>query len=154
MKLSNPARKFARPLTTPSKSFWFGVNSFDFDSSIERKPSKKSRPRLEPQDPVELNLDQAREAALRVLTRSSKSSFELRTLSETKGASPEIAQTVVQRFLEVELLDDAKLARAIVNTRIALKGESSRLIRRELEKRRFGNLCARGSRGHRQSSRA
>jgi regulatory protein len=86
-------------------------------------------------EPGSLDLDAAREAGLRVLTRTQKSIHELEQALIKKGATAETASTVAQRFVEVELLDDARLAKGIVNTRVALKGESARAIRRELDRR-------------------
>jgi len=86
-------------------------------------------------EPGSLEPDAAREAGLRILTRTQKSEHELEQALIKKGATNEVAATVVQRFVEVQLLDDARLAKAIVNTRIALKGESARAIRRELDRR-------------------
>ncbi|MEO0025016.1 MAG: hypothetical protein RL196_1457 [Actinomycetota bacterium] len=91
--------------------------------------------RFAPKEPGSLDLDGAREAALAILTRTSKSVHELEQALIKKGATPEVANAVAQRFVDVELLDDAKLARGIVNTRVAMKGESARAIRRELDKR-------------------
>ena len=86
-------------------------------------------------EPGSLDTDACREAGLRILTRTSKSALELTQALIKKGASADVATAVVERFIEVELIDDARLAKAIVNTRVALKGESARAIRRELERR-------------------
>ena len=95
----------------------------------------KTASRFKEVEPGSLDLDGSREAGLRILTRTQKSVHELEQALIKKGATPEVASTVAQRFVEVELLDDARLARAIVNTRVALKGESARAIRRELDRR-------------------
>ena len=91
--------------------------------------------RFAPKEPGSLDLDAAREAGLRILTRTSKSEYELKQALIKKGATDEVAEAVVQRFIEVELLSDARLAKGVVNTRVALKGESARAIKRELDKR-------------------
>jgi len=89
-------------------------------------------------EPGNLDHDAAREVGLRILTRTSKSAQELTQALIKKGATTEVATGVVERFIEVELIDDARLAKAIVNTRVALKGESARAISRELERRGLG----------------
>jgi regulatory protein len=86
-------------------------------------------------EPGSLDLEGAREVALRILTRTQKSVHELEQALIKKGATLEVAAAVVERFVEVELLVYARLARGIVNTRLALKGESARAIRRELDRR-------------------
>ena len=111
------------------------------DDSAEpsrRKNTRNSKPafkKFKEIEPGSLKLDDARETGLRILTRTQKSAFELEQALIKKGATPEVANTVVQRFIQVELLDDARLAKGIVNTRVALKGESARSIRRELDRR-------------------
>ena len=109
--------------------------------SRRQKPRKSSRSggnagsRFKEVEPGSLDLDAARETGLRVLTRTQKSIHELEQALIKKGATAETASAVAQRFVEVELLDDARLAKGIVNTRVALKGESARAIRRELDRR-------------------
>jgi len=107
------------------------------DVSRRRKKPRAASARREPKvvEPGSLDLDAAREAGLRILTRTQKSAQELEQALINKGATTEVATAVVQRFIEVELLDDGRLAQSIVNTRLALKGESARAIRRELDKR-------------------
>ena len=99
-----------------------------------KKPRKTFTPRKEV-EPGSLDLDAAREAGLAILTRTQKSVFEIEQALIKKGATAEVAGAVAERFVEVQLLDDARLATAIVNTRVALKGESARAIRRELDRR-------------------
>jgi len=114
-----------------------GDGSESEHGSRRRKKPRAATKRREPKgiEPGSLDLDAAREAGLRILTRTQKSVQELEQALIKKGATAEVATTVVQRFIEVELLDDARLARGIVNTRVSLKGESARAIRRELDRR-------------------
>lgn len=103
----------------------------NYGSNGGGKPSS----RFKEVEPGSLDIDAAREAGLKILTRTQKSVHELEQALIKKGATVEVASTVVERFVQVELLDDARLAKSIVNTRVALKGESARAIRRELDRR-------------------
>lgn len=115
------------------------MNDFDGgEDEPRRRGSRRAKPArrsFEPAEPGSLEADAAREAALRILTRTSKSVAELEQALIKKGATTEVAAAVAERFIEVQLLDDAKLAQGIVKTRVALKGESARAIRRELDRR-------------------
>ena len=115
------------------------MNDFEYGEGEPRRRgsrrSKTARRSFEPVEPGSLDADAAREAALRMLTRTSKSVAELEQALVKKGATLEVASAVAERFVEVQLLDDAKLAQGLVNTRVALKGESARAIRRELDRR-------------------
>ncbi len=117
------------------------TDRFDGEGSQGGRRRKKPRKdyftgsRFKEVEPGSLDQDAAREAGLRILTRTQKSVHELEQALIKKGAAVEVATAVVQRFIDVELLDDARLAKAIVNTRVALKGESARAIRRELDRR-------------------
>ena len=117
------------------------TDRFDGEGSQGGRRRKKPRKdyftgsRFNEVEPGSLDQDAAREAGLRILTRTQKSVHELEQALIKKGAAVEVATAVVQRFIDVELLDDARLAKAIVNTRVALKGESARAIRRELDRR-------------------
>ncbi len=117
------------------------TDRFDGEGSQGGRRRKKPRKdyftgsRFKEVEPGSLDQDAAREAGLRILTRNQKSVHELEQALIKKGAAVEVATAVVQRFIDVELLDDARLAKAIVNTRVALKGESARAIRRELDRR-------------------
>ena len=117
------------------------TDRFDGEGSQGGRRRKKPRKdyftgsRFKEVEPGSLDQDAAREAGLQILTRTQKSVHELEQALIKKGAAVEVATAVVQRFIDVELLDDARLAKAIVNTRVALKGESARAIRRELDRR-------------------
>jgi len=119
------------------------IESQEEPDSVGRPRRQKARKsygdgsgsRFKTVEPGSLDLEASREAGLRILTRTQKSIHELEQALIKKGATAETASTVAQRFVEVELLDDARLAKGIVNTRVALKGESARAIRRELDRR-------------------
>lgn len=81
---------------------------------------------------AELDYDQAREVALRILTARQRSCSELRERLIDKGASPATAEDVIARFQEVSLLDDAELARMIVRAEQSEKGYGLRRVRQRL----------------------
>lgn len=80
------------------------------------------------QDPYEA----AREIALRQLTAADRSCRELHTRLLARGVEDPVARAVVDRFVEVGLLDDARFARHWVSSRLQGRGLSRRVIEREL----------------------
>ena len=85
-------------------------------------------PRKPQQDPYEA----AREIALRQLTAADRSCHELHTRLVARGVEESVARAVVDRFVEVGLLDDAQFARHWVSSRQQGRGLSRRVIEREL----------------------
>ncbi len=84
-------------------------------------------------DPAE----RAREIALRLLTHSARSSAQLREGLVSRDVPPEVADAVIERYVEVGLLDDAALAATLVRTRQAERGQARRAIREELRRKGF-----------------
>jgi len=74
----------------------------------------------------------ARNVLLYQLARSAKSAHQLRQILEKREIEPEIAESVIQRFIEVSLIDDKLFAETIVNARRKFKGSSKSVIKREL----------------------
>jgi regulatory protein len=87
----------------------------------------------------ELTLDdateKAREAVLRVLTAAPKSRAELEQSLARKGYPEAVVGPVLDRFVEVGLVDDAAYAEMIVRTRHAERGLSRRALAMELRRR-------------------
>ena len=86
-----------------------------------------------PADPAE----RAREIALRVLTHSPRSSAQLREKLIAREIDPAIVDSLIARYTEVGLLDDAGLAAQIARTRHAERGLANRAIRVELQRKGF-----------------
>ena len=86
-----------------------------------------------PADPAE----RAREIALRSLTQSARSCAQLREKLISRDVDPQLADTLIARYVEVGLLDDATLAAQIARTRHAERGLSRRAIRIELQRKGF-----------------
>lgn len=74
----------------------------------------------------------AREIALRQLTAADRSCHELHTRLLARGVEDPVARAVVDRFVQVGLLDDARFARQWVGARLQGRGLSRRAIEREL----------------------
>lgn len=80
----------------------------------------------------------ARNVLLYQLARSAKSAHQLRQILEKREIDAEIAEAVIQRFIEVGLIDDKQYAETIVNSRRKFKGASKSVIKRELVEKGIG----------------
>ena len=74
----------------------------------------------------------ARGICLRALTGAPKTRQQLADLLAQKGVPEEAAETVLDRFTEVGLIDDAEFARAWVSSRQAGRGLARRALSAEL----------------------
>lgn len=74
----------------------------------------------------------ARGICLRALTGAPKTRSQLADLLEQRGIPEDAAQTVLDRFTEVGLIDDAAIARAWVSSRQAGRGLARRALSAEL----------------------
>ena len=72
----------------------------------------------------------ARNVLLFQLSRSMKTKWQLAQILEKREIPVEIAKPLLDRFEEVQLIDDAVFAAAYVRSRVE-KGKSSRIIGRE-----------------------
>lgn len=77
--------------------------------------------------------EHARALALRLLTAAPRTRYELLGKLLDRDVDPEAAETVLDRFEEVRLLDDAAFARAWVASRSRSKGYAAGRLRRELQ---------------------
>lgn len=74
----------------------------------------------------------ARNVLLYQLSRSAKSTHQLRLILEKREIDAEIAERVLERFTEVGLIDDQQYAETIVSSRRNFKGLAKTAIKREL----------------------
>lgn len=77
----------------------------------------------------------ARNVLLYQLSRSAKSAHTLRQILEKREIDAEIAESVIQRFIELGLIDDKAYAETIVNSRRKFKGLAKSAIKRELSQK-------------------
>jgi regulatory protein len=82
----------------------------------------------EPGDPESV----ARALCLRALTGAAKTRQQLADMLARKGVPAEAAEAVLDRFVEVGLIDDAAFARAWVDARQAGRGLARRALQSEL----------------------
>ncbi len=76
----------------------------------------------------------ARNVLLFQLSRSMKTKWQLAQILEKREIPVEIAKPLLDRFEEVQLIDDAVFAAAYVRSRVE-KGKASRIIGRELQQK-------------------
>lgn len=77
----------------------------------------------------------ARNVLLYQLSRSAKTAKQCRDILEKREIDTEIAESVIQRYIEVGLIDDASVAGVIVNSRRKYKGLAKSAIKRELSEK-------------------
>jgi regulatory protein len=89
-----------------------------------------------PNEPSDEKLEQrAKNVLLFQLSRSMKTRYQLANILKKREIPDEIAQAVLDRFTEAQLIDDAAFARAFVNSRLAISGKSKSVIARELKQK-------------------
>ncbi len=76
--------------------------------------------------------ERARNIVLRLLERGPKSSSELASALEKHEIPAEIANHVIARFTEVELIDDAAFAQQVVDASRRTKGLARSMVKRKL----------------------
>jgi regulatory protein len=87
-----------------------------------------------PNEPSNEKLEQrAKNVLLFQLSRSMKTRYQLANILKKREIPDEIAEAVLDRFTEAQLIDDAAFARAFVNSRLAISGKSKSVIARELK---------------------
>lgn len=85
----------------------------------------------------------ARSIVLRQLTAAPKSRLQLERKLAERDVPPDVATTVLDRFEEVQLIDDAEFARTWVRSRAHTKGLAGRALERELaDKGITGDIAA------------
>ena len=89
-----------------------------------------------PNEPSNEKLEQrAKNVLLFQLSRSMKTRYQLANILKKREIPDEIAEAVLDRFAEAQLIDDAAFARAFVNSRLAISGKSKSVIARELKQK-------------------
>ncbi|WP_308190302.1 regulatory protein RecX [Pseudonocardia sp. TRM90224] len=100
-----------------------------------RRPRERRRhgpPELDPgADPIAV----AKEICLRLLTDRARTRLELEQALRRKGVPDEAATTVLERFDEVGLIDDASFAEQWVRSRHNYRGLARRAIAQELRRK-------------------
>lgn len=104
--------------------------------STRRKDEDESPRLLSP----ERQEQRARNVLLYQLARSAKSAHQLRQILEKREIDAEIAESVIQRFIEVGLIDDKLFAETIVSSRRKFKGSAKSVIKRELAEKGIGQV--------------
>ena len=108
------------------------------ESNRGESPSRKRRkPKAEGEDsPRSLSPEKqeqrARNVLLYQLSRSAKTAKQCRDILAKREIDPEIAESVIQRYIEVGLIDDHAVAQTIASSRRKYKGLSRTAIKREL----------------------
>jgi regulatory protein len=64
-----------------------------------------------------------------------KTRYQLAKILQKREIPDQIANAVLDRFTEAQLIDDAAFARAFVNSRLAISGKSRSVIARELKQK-------------------
>jgi regulatory protein len=76
--------------------------------------------------------ERARNIVLKMLERGPKSSSELASALEKHEIPTEIAKLVIERFTEVELIDDSAYAQQVVDASRRTKGLARSMVKRKL----------------------
>ncbi len=80
-------------------------------------------------------VQRAKNVLLHQLSRSMKTEHQLRQVLIKHEIPEEIADAVILRFTEAQLIDDEAYAKAFVASRIACGGKSKAVMRRELRQK-------------------
>lgn len=94
-----------------------------------KKKSTESAPRVLSPEKQEAR---ARNVLLFQLSKGAKSTKQLREILEKREIDRPIADAIIERFIEVGLIDDRAFAQTLVSSRSKFRGLSISAIRREL----------------------
>jgi len=97
------------------------VGNDDSDSTPSLSPEKQEA--------------RAKNVLLYQLSKSAKSKDQCRKILANRGIDSEIAEKVLDRFEEAQIIDDAMFARVFTNSRIRTKGLAKNAIARELREK-------------------
>jgi regulatory protein len=108
----------------------------DIETFLKELPPAEDAPKysLKSVDSIE---EDVRKALLRLLERSSKSSGQLRTLLLEKEFPVQIVDQMIERFIEVGLIDDLALAKDFTEVAVTRKSKAKSVIARELRAKHF-----------------
>jgi regulatory protein len=98
------------------------------------KPAKPAKPAKAPETQVGDPEEQARQICLRLLTIAPRTQAQLAEALHRRGVPDDAAETVLSRFADVGLIDDAAFARAWVESRHYSRGLSRRSLSAELRR--------------------
>ena len=113
-----------------------GHDSRDVSTAIMRELALEVGTQIDPTD-LEctlqgIELDRAKARALQLLGYRERSEAELRGKLVASGYPPGVANAVVARFVQVELVDDSRFAAAFARSKVSA-GYGNRRIARELQ---------------------
>jgi regulatory protein len=108
----------------------------DVETFLKDLPPAEDAPKysLKSVDSIE---EDVRKALLKLIERSSKSSGQLRTLLLEKEFPVQLVDQMIDRFIEVGLIDDLALAKDLTETAITRKSKAKSVIARELRAKHF-----------------
>jgi regulatory protein len=81
--------------------------------------------------------EDVRQALLKLIERSSKSSGQLRTALLEKEFPVQLVDQMIDRFIEVGLIDDMALAKDLTEVAVSRKSKAKSVISRELRAKNF-----------------
>ena len=81
--------------------------------------------------------EDVRQALLKLIERSSKSSGQLRTALLEKEFPVQLVDQMIDRFIEVGLIDDMALAKDLTEVAVTRKSKAKSVIARELRAKNF-----------------
>lgn len=87
-------------------------------------------------------LEAARAVALRMLTGAARSAQQVRDGLARRGYPQDVVDELVERYVEVGLLDDAAYAGMVARSRLAERGLSRRAIGAELRRKGIADVDA------------
>jgi regulatory protein len=108
----------------------------DVETFLKDLPPAEDAPKysLKSVDSIE---EDVRKALLKLLERSSKSSGQLRTLLLEKEFPVQLVDQMIDRFIEVGLIDDLSLAKDFTEVAVTRKSKAKSVIARELRAKHF-----------------
>ena len=108
----------------------------DIETFLKDLPPAEDAPKysLKSVDSIE---EDVRKALLKLLERSSKSSGQLRTLLLEKEFPVQLVDQMIDRFIEVGLIDDLSLAKDFTEVAVTRKSKAKSVIARELRAKHF-----------------
>jgi len=99
-------------------------------------PKTQQQPPDQSDEPHVITSESAvRNLVLRRLNQRSYTRKQLEDYLARKSADPEVVAQVLNRFIEVRLIDDAEYAREFVRAKRSIKGSGPSVLRLELKKR-------------------
>ena len=101
----------------------------------KRYPSKNETGEAPRKLSPERQEQRARNVLLYQLARGAKSAHTLKQILERREIDAEIAEAMIERFIEVGLIDDIAYAETVVNSRQKFKGLAKSAIKRELNQK-------------------